>query len=255
MGVPVVSCSCAVCSSADSRNKRLRPSALLTIGHKRLLIDCGPDFRMQALSVPVEELDGVILTHAHHDHTAGVDDLRIFSLRTDRAMPVLLSPETAKDITRRFYYLFDENNPFKPYMTRLNFQYFDRDRGNVVFQDVPIRYFSYQQGGMRVNGLRIGSLGFVSDIRDYPETIFEDLAGVETLVISALRFSSSPLHFSVDEAIAFATRVGADKTWFTHIAHELDHEATNAYLPKNIRLAYDGLKLEFNVDIIPSLKH
>jgi phosphoribosyl 1,2-cyclic phosphate phosphodiesterase len=247
MGIPVIACTCAVCISPDPKNHRLRPSALLTIGSQRILIDAGPDFRTQALSIPLKNLDGIIFTHAHHDHTAGIDDLRIFSMRHGTAMPCLLSPDTARDLVQRFYYMFDKSNPYSPSMAKLVFHFMDKDRGDVLFQDLPIKYFTYQQGGMQVNGLRIGSLAYVSDIRDYPKTIFDDLAGVETLILSALRFSPSPMHFSIDEALDFAKKVGAEKTWLTHIAHELDHDKTNAYLPDNVRLAYDGLKLDFNI--------
>lgn len=254
MGIPVVACPCEVCASEDVKNHRLRPSALLVIGSKRILIDAGPDFRMQALSVPLDTLEGVIFTHAHHDHTAGIDDLRIFSMRSGQSMPCLLSSDTARDLFNRFYYMFDKNNPYAPSMAKLAFHYMDEKRGKVLFQEVPIRYFTYLQGGMKINGLRIGTLAYVTDIKEYPETIFEDLAGVQTLVLSALRFTYSPMHFSIDEAIEFAKRVGAEKTWLTHIAHELDHDKTNASLPENIRLAYDGLKLDFTMDTILSQK-
>ncbi|MBA3815090.1 MAG: MBL fold metallo-hydrolase [Parachlamydiaceae bacterium] len=243
MGIPVIGCKCPVCQSEISFNKRLRPSALLMIDGKRILIDCGPDFREQALRYGLDQLDGIIITHAHNDHTAGFDELRIYSLRTHQAIPCLLSPDTLADLKRRFYYIFDEDSPYAALTAKFQLQLLESERAEVLFAGLDVRYFTYQQGGMNVNGFRFGNLAYVSDIRDYPTTIFEDLKGVETLVISALRFSSTPLHFSIDEAVDFSRRVGAKQTWLMHIAHELDHEKANAYLPADIRLAYDGLEI------------
>lgn len=243
MGIPVIGCKCPVCKSDSSFNKRLRPSALLMVDRKRILIDCGPDFKEQALRYELDQLDGIIVTHAHNDHTAGFDELRIYSIRNQQPMPCLLSPDTLADLQRRFYYIFDENSPYSGVTAKFNLQLLESERAEVLFLGINIRYFSYRQGGMLVNGFRTGNLAYVSDIREYPTTIFEDLEGVETLVISALRYSPTPLHFSVDEAVDFARRVGAKKTWLMHVAHELDHEKTNAYLPQDIRLAYDGLKI------------
>lgn len=243
MGVPVIGCSCAVCRSTSPHNKRLRPSGLLTIADQKFLIDCGPDFRQQALTHKIDTLDGVILTHAHHDHTASLDELRIYYLRHNKALPCLLSKDTEADIKRRFYYMFKEDDPYAQMTTKLELHLLQGDRGKTLFQGVEISHFTYEQGGMQVNGFRIGSFAYVSDIRQFPETVYEDLKGVKILVLSALRHTPSHLHFNVDEAIEFSEKIGADHTWLTHIAHELDHEKTNAYLPTNIRLAYDGLQL------------
>lgn len=249
MGVPIIGCDCHVCQSSLPQNKRLRPAALLSVGSHKIVIDCGPDFKEQALRSHLKMIDGLIFTHAHNDHTAGIDDLRVFCLRSGHPIPCLLSPEAADDIRRRFYYLFEHDDVYSKLKVRFEMNYFDQDRGHKEFLGMRIRYFSYKQVGMHVNGLRFGDLAYVTDIRDYPETVFEDLKGVETLILSALRFAPSPMHFNVDEAIDFAKRVGAKHTWLMHVAHELDHEKTNAYLPENIRLAYDGLQLEFHADI------
>ena len=249
MGVPIVGCSCHVCTSTSSQNQRLRPSALLTIGGKTILIDCGPDFRQQALRINLESIDGVIFSHAHHDHTAGIDDLRSLFMKGWQQIPLLLSLETLNDIKSRFHYLFDESKKIagRPAVC-FHPQVIDGDRGETEFLGVPMKYFSYSQMKMVVNGFRIGDLAYVSDIKKYPETIFQELQGVETLVISALRHTSSPMHFTVDEAIDFVKLSGVKKAYFMHIAHELDHDKTNAYLPENIRVAYDGLEIEFHAD-------
>lgn len=253
MGIPVIACTCPVCLSTSQYNKRSRPSALVTIGGQQLLIDCGPDFKNQALKYQIEQVDGVIFTHAHNDHTVGVDDLKVFCLRTGRPLPCLLSPETAQDLKTRFNYLFEEKEPYAGLMTRFAMQFLEEDTGEVVFQGVRIKYFSYEQLHMRVNGYRMGDLAYVSDIRKYPSSVFDELKGVKTLILSALRMESSRMHFNLDEAVEFAQLVGAEHTWLMHIAHELDHEKGNAYLPENIRLAYDGLELEFQADIVDDL--
>lgn len=246
MGIPVIGCPCSVCHSSDPHNKRMRPSALLTIADKKILIDCGPDFHAQAIQHHLETLDGVIFTHSHYDHTAGVDELRVYHMRTGIALPCLLSQTTANDIVSRFPYIFVPNVDYNKLVAKFDLQILKDDRGITSFLDIPIRYFSYEQAQMQVNGFRIGNLAYVTDIRHYPETIFEDLKDVDILIISALRYKTSHLHLSVDEAVAFAQKTGAKQTWLNHLAHDLEHEKTNAYLPENIKLAYDGLQFSFD---------
>lgn len=250
MGTPVIGCCCEVCHSEDQHNMRFRSSALFIIDDQRILVDCGPDFKQQALKYNIELIEGLIFTHAHNDHTAGIDELRVICLRSGKVIPCLLSADTAKDLKTRFRYLFEERGPYAGLVARLAMQEFERDRGEVVFQGIRIGYASYRQLGMRVDGLRFGDLAYISDIKDYQDSIFTDLKGVKTLVLSALRFQSTKMHFSVDEAIAFAQKVGAEKTWLMHVSHELDHAKGNAYLPDNIRIAYDGLQLDFEADIV-----
>lgn len=250
MGTPVIGCSCTVCRSSNPRNRRFRSSVLCTINNQNILVDCGPDFKQQALLNHIVLLDGIIFTHAHSDHTAGIDELRVLCLRSGKPIPCLLSSETAKDLKERFSYIFEEKEPYAGLLPRFGMQIFKRNHGEVIFQGIRIGYFSYDQLGMRVNGLRFGDLAYVSDIKDYPESIFEKLIGIKTLVISALRFSPTKMHFNVDDAIEFAKKVGAEKTWLMHVSHDLDHDTGNAYLPDSIEIAYDGLQLEFEADII-----
>lgn len=246
MGVPIPGCPCEVCHSDNPLNRRYRSSILCRIDGKNILIDCGPDFRSQALKNHIRHVDGVIFTHAHNDHTAGVDDLKVYGFLSGSPIPCLLSKETYEDLKRRFYYLFEGEEGHNPSIKmRFDMHLLEKDRGRIDFVGVDIHYFSYEQMGMKVNGFRIGRMAYVTDIRHYPDSIFTDLKGVDILIVSALKFGPSPMHFNIDEAIEFAKKVGASKTWFIHIAHDLDHEKTNAYLPENIRLAYDGLHIEF----------
>lgn len=245
MGVPVIGCQCTVCQSTHPFNRRLRSSVLIQLDQKLFLIDTGPDFRQQALQNHLHHLDGLLLTHAHHDHTAGLDDLRAIYYQRSGPLPTLLSFDTAREIQKRFEYLFKPNPYLVDQLSRISLQILPEKQGVIVFEGVKVGYVSYAQGGMQVNGYRFGSLAYLSDIRDFEESIFDALIGVKTLIISALRFTSSPLHLSVDEAVDFANRVGAVHVWLTHISHDLDHEKANAYLPPHIRLAYDGLSIEF----------
>jgi phosphoribosyl 1,2-cyclic phosphate phosphodiesterase len=243
-GIPMIGCKCAVCLSTDSHNKRMRPSALLEIGEKKILIDVGPDFRMQALRFGIDHLDGVILTHSHFDHVAGLDELRAFYLLYHTTLPLLVSTSTLQDLKKRYEYLFHKKSLGISLSAQLEFILLEQDRGQVSFCDIPLSYVSYEQGGMTVNGFRYKNFAYISDIRHYPETIFQDLAGVHTLVLSSPSPRSSLMHLSFDEAIAFVEKVGATKTYIMHISHEIDHSEGNNYFPETIELAYDGLSVE-----------
>lgn len=246
MGVPVISCHCEVCTSSSTFNQRWRSAALLTLQDRQILIDAGPDLRAQALRWKIEQLDGLILTHAHQDHTGGIDELRSYYMQSHKPLPCLISSTTYEDVRTRYHYIFNGDPHHALLLPRFTMKILPSERGVIEFEGLSIRYFTFEQMGMAVNGFRFGDLAYVSDIHRYPETIFEDLTGVRHLVISALRFKPSAMHFSVDDAVAFAARVGAAHTWFTHLAHELDYEATNAILPPSMRLAYDGLELNFS---------
>lgn len=255
MGIPVIGCECAICLSPSPYNQRLRPSALLKVMGKNILIDCGPDFRCQMLQHHIKHLDGLIFTHAHYDHTGGFDEIRIINARSKKPLPCLLSKATAEDLKMRFPYIFDTTAPMITITTRTDMQYLESTNGSMDFLGIPIQYMTYEQGGMLVNGFRFGNLAYISDIKHYPDTIFENLKGLETLVISCLRYEPSILHFNIDEAMAFAQKVGARQTLFTHIAHELDHELTNSKLPSNYQLAYDGLEIDFELFIHTKSNH
>lgn len=246
-GVPVIGCECKVCQSKDPCNQRLRPAGLLDVMGKRFLIDAGPDLREQALKYEIDSLDGVLLTHTHYDHTGGLDELRIFYFLQRRPLPCLLSQESMVDIEHRYYYMFRDHMHGSNFTAKLDWQVLESDRGHVIFQGVPIQYMSYKQGGMGVNGFRLGDFAYISDIYEYPESIFDDLKGVKTLIVGALRKSQSYVHFTVEQAVEFAHRVGAKESWLTHISHDLDHQDCNEELPPDVRMGYDGLELEFEI--------
>lgn len=245
-GVPVIGCHCRVCSSPSLLNKRLRPSGLVDVDGKKFLIDVGPDFRQQALTHGIDRLDGLLLTHTHFDHIAGIDDLRIYYIRQKKPLPCLLSIETLEELQRRYYYLFQPVGQVPTLSAQLELKLLEEEAGETLFCGVRIHHLSYFQGTMKVTGFRFGDFAYVSDIRDYEESIFTSLKGVRTLVVSALRAESSDLHLSFAEAADFAKRVQAEQAWLTHLGHFYDHEEIHALLPPGVRVGYDGLQLEFS---------
>ena len=245
-GIPVIGCNCSACISSSSKNKRLRPAGLIKVAGKNLLVDVGPDFRQQALTYNITKLDGLLLTHVHFDHIAGIDELRVYYFHSKKPLPCLLSAESLDELKLRYHYLFLPIGEVPTISAQLEFQMLEEEASTVEFQGVNFEYCSYFQGHMKVTGFRLGNFAYISDIREYEETVFDSLKNVDYLIVSALRESMSPVHFNIEEAIAFSKKVGAKKTWFTHISHNLEHEEIEKKLPKGVHLGYDGLEIEFD---------
>lgn len=246
-GVPMIGCKCDVCTSGSPYNTRLRSSGLIQIEDRKYLIDVGPDFRTQALDYGIDELNGVLITHAHADHVAGIDDLRAYYFLTHKKLPCVVSKETLAEIKLRNHYMFRPVAQGKSLPAQIDFQELPDDFGTFDLDGLHFKYVSYFQAGVKVTGYRIGNFAYISDIREYSEQVVETLKGIDTLVLSALRHEPNEMHFSVEEAVAFSRLVSAKMTYLTHISHELDHEGTNATLPPNVRMSYDGLEIPFEV--------
>jgi len=246
-GIPMIGCRCGVCTSSSPRNHRLRSAGLIQVKDKSFLIDVGPDFRTQALKYRIDHLSGFLLTHAHADHIAGIDDLRAYYFLTKARLPCFLSQETYDEVALRYHYLLRPLESGKSIAAQLDFHILPSDFGTFESGGISFSYFSYFQIGVKVTGFRIGNFAYVSDIRDYTHEVIEKLGGVDILVLSALRHEPTPAHFSVEEAIAFARRVSAKTTYLTHIAHDLEYEATNALLPSDVRMSYDGLEIPITI--------
>lgn len=236
-GVPVIGCDCAVCRSSDPRNRRMRPGLRLELAGGSVIIDTSPDFREQALRFGIDRVDAVLYTHSHADHVFGLDDLRIFNFRQRGSIPCFGSAETMSRMRQIFTYVFEEGQEGggKPRLELIPVRAPFELCGETVVP-IPVGH-----GEMEVYGFRVGAFACVTDVNFIAEESFEKLAGVELLVLSALRYRPHPTHFSLAESIAVAQRIGARRTLLTHIAHDIDHGRPLLDLPPGIELGYDGL--------------
>jgi phosphoribosyl 1,2-cyclic phosphate phosphodiesterase len=246
-GVPMIGCECAVCCSSSPYNKRLRSAGVIRVGEKNVLIDVGPDFRAQALGSKITHLNAVLLTHAHADHIAGMDDLRAYYFAEKKKLRCILSEETFDEVKVRYHYMMQPVAIGKPLSAQIDFQILEGDSGEFEVEGLQFQYFSYFQQGMKVTGFRLGDFAYVTDIRDYSKEVFESLKDVRTLVLSAIGHTPRKMHFSIEEAIAFARNVGATKTWLTHISHDLEYAQTESILPADVRMSYDGLEIPIEI--------
>jgi phosphoribosyl 1,2-cyclic phosphate phosphodiesterase len=244
LGVPLIACKCPVCTSLVAYNRRLRSSGLILLENKKFLIDAGPDFRQQALKYSIDHLDGVLFTHLHADHIAGLEDLRPLYYAYNKSLPCLVSKKTRKEVIRRFLYLFRGLHA-APYF---DFQETKGTSGSSQFEGMKFSFITYHQGDVPVHGYRIGDFAYMTDIGQYQEKIFDQLRGVQTLVMSLLRHQSTSHHLGLEETMQIAQKVGAKKVYFTHLSHEIDHEKWSLSLPPGYFLAYDGLQLSFTYE-------
>jgi phosphoribosyl 1,2-cyclic phosphate phosphodiesterase len=241
-GVPVVGCRCAVCTSSDPRNQRLRQSVKIEANGRYFLIDTTPDLRTQLLREPVPRLDFILYTHSHSDHLMGLDDVRPFNFRQREAVHAFASPATAKGIRRAFGYIWDSSQVGggKP---QLELHEVD---GPFTHEGIDIVPIPVRHGDWTILGYRIGGFAYITDTNGIPDESMHLLEGVDTLALDGLRPSPRhPTHFTIDEAIAAAARVAPRITYLIHLAHEVDHATIEATLPENVRLAWDGLRLDF----------
>jgi phosphoribosyl 1,2-cyclic phosphate phosphodiesterase len=240
-GVPVIACDCEVCTSPDTRDKRLRSSILIETEGKVIVIDSGPDFRYQMLRAKVKHLDAIVFTHEHKDHIAGMDDIRAFNYRQEAAIDIYATTRVQEALRREFAYVFAEMKyPGIPEVKLNTIDLTPFSIGSIKF--IPIEVMHYK---LPVLGFRIGDFTYITDAKTISETEKQKIKGTKTLVINALQIEKHISHFTFVEAIAFAKEIGAENTYFTHISHRLGrHQAILGLLPKNITLAYDGLVLE-----------
>ena len=245
-GIPQIGCGCAVCRSDDPRDKRTRVGALIeTDAGRRILIDTPPELRLQLVAAGVRAIDAVLFTHDHADHTHGIDDLRAFSAATGRVVPAYASQETAATLTKKFAYIFD------PTIKALPGTYKPEGRLTVLEAGVPsdiagelVTPIVVPHGRVDVFAYRVGALGYVTDAQRLPDEAIDVLRGVRVLVINALLHTPHPTHLSIGEAVAAARRVGAARTFLTHLSHNTSHVSLQRELPLGVRPAYDGLRVE-----------
>ena len=239
-GVPVVGCRCAVCTSDDPKNKRLRQSVRIEAEGKYFLIDTTPDLRLQLLREPIPRLDFVLFTHSHSDHLMGLDDIRPFNFRQREPIHAFASPLTAKAIRRAFSYIWNDSQlgGGKPQLDLHDVEEPFRHEG-IDIVPLPVLH-----GEWTILGYRVGDFAYITDTNGIPPATIDLLRGVRVLALDGLRPSPPhPTHFTIDEAIVAARDIGAAETYLIHLTHEVDHATVERKLPAGVHLAYDGLKL------------
>ena len=249
VGVPALGCDCPVCSSDDPRNQRTRCAIVLHLSDATVLVDTPPDLRTQLLRERIPLIHSVIYTHEHADHLFGLDDLRLFPFRLGAPVPLYCDDRVEQRIRKSFDYAFQDREPTHPGATpRLEFRRIEetdafRVHGmNVV--PIPMKHGPH----FDVLGFRFGNFAYCTDTNEIPAESLRLLEGVETFVVGALRDEPHPTHFNLDQAIEVANLLKPQRTYLTHISHDLDYESTNRRLPDGVELAYDGLRIPIRID-------
>lgn len=240
VGVPMIGCSCEVCSSSDEKNKRLRTSAILGLPEGNLLIDTSPDLRTQLLRAGIGIVHAVLYTHEHVDHLYGLDDLRLFPFALGKPVPLFCEAKVEERIRIAFDYAFFTRPETHPGASpKLDFIRIGLEPFDVLGARVqPVRLLHGPH--FEVLGFRFGNVAYCTDTNALTDQAWQSLQGLDVLVLDALRFQPHPTHFSLDEAVAVADRLQPRQTYLTHVGHDLDYEKTNRWLPSHVQLAYDG---------------
>lgn len=236
-GIPEIGCRCGVCSSEDPRDRRFRTAVRLDLPAGVALIDTPADLRHQALAFGLDRLDAVLWTHFHADHVLGIDELRAYNRRQRRPLPGYGSRATLEEIRRSFAYIFAGGGG-RP---QLELTIVDGPFPLLGAEVVPVPLLHRD---LEVFGYRIGPFAYCTDCNHVPEASLELLQGLSVLILDGLRFRPHPTHFTIPEAVEVAARIGADRTYLTHLSHEVEHAAVSAGLPPGVELAHDGLVLE-----------
>ncbi len=249
MGVPTIGCDCAVCRSQDPRDRRTRPSVMVSYrdpqdNARHVMIDSTPDFREQALREKITHLDAVLYTHTHADHILGIDDLRPLTYRHKPGkLPLYATPQACEFLRSMFRYIFEAEYKFGG-LPLVDLQPIE---GQVELFGARFEPVTVIHGETPILGFRFGSAAYLTDHSEVPSETLDKLRGLDILFLDALRHKPHPTHSTVEQSLKIAEAVKPRRTFFTHICHDLPHQATNAALPPDVRLAYDGMKLEFEI--------
>ncbi|MEN8928691.1 MAG: MBL fold metallo-hydrolase [Flavobacteriales bacterium] len=240
-GIPVIACTCEVCQSKNEKDKRLRVSVLIETENNTLVVDSGPDFRTQMLRANVQNIDGILYTHEHKDHVAGMDDVRPFCFKHKKEIEIFAHQRVLNQLKQEFHYVFDE---------RFNYPGIPRISANVITNTpfeingetiTPIDGLHYK---LQVFGFRIGDFTYITDMNSISDEEVEKIKGTKVLVLNALQKKEHISHFTLDEAIEMVKRINPEKAYFTHMSHTLGlHADIMNELPENIELAWDGLEI------------
>ena len=241
-GVPMIACSCGVCTSPDKKDKRLRSSILVQSKTTTLVVDTTPDFRYQMLRADVKKLDAVVFTHPHKDHIAGLDDVRAYNFFTKQPMEIYANALTQEALRREFNYVFADNK--YPGLPKLNINTITTESFTVG--DIPIIPIVVYHLNMPVLGFRFGKFTYITDANRIDENERQKIKGSEAIVLNALRNEKHISHFSLNEATELVKELNIPAAYFTHMSHQMGkHADVNKSLPQNMQLAWDGLELEF----------
>ncbi len=242
-GVPLLSCKCKVCRSKNPRNKRLRASAWLQTRGKSFLIDTSTDLRQQALRAGMLRVDAVLYTHPHADHMHGIDELRSYNYIQKQTIPLYGNEWTSAELKQRFPYIFKPGPVEGGGIPLLTVNTISTATPEIRIQGVPITPISLQHGSKECVGFRVDSIAYLTDCSYIPDQSFDRLKGLSVLVLDCLRLQPHGTHFHLDRSLEAAARIGAKKTYLTHLGHDFEYASWSKKLPKGIHLAYDGLKI------------
>ncbi len=242
-GTPVVGCSCAICKSDNPRNKRTRCSSIITLDTgENILIDSGPDLRIQALRENINRVDAVLYTHTHADHLHGIDDLRAFCQIQRTQIPLFAKEDAVDHIKAKFgYTLRDPTNFWELPVLRIE----TVTKPFTLFEKL-ITPIAVMHGRSQILGYRIGNLAYMTDVSEIPEASFDLLKGLDIILLDCLRETTHPTHINLEQSLAYISRINAKQSYMIHMTHELEYEALSRKLPNSVSVGYDGLKLTFS---------
>jgi phosphoribosyl 1,2-cyclic phosphate phosphodiesterase len=243
MGVPTIGCTCRVCTSTDPHDRRTRPSIMLEYAERCVLVDTTPDFREQALRERIARVDAVLYTHAHADHVLGLDDIRPLSFKHESKIPLYARPDTARAVQQIFSYIFDPHYKYGS-IARVEMNMIEGDLDLFGARIEPVTVI---HGKAEICGFRFGSAAYLTDLSEIPSASMERLRDLDILFLDALRHRPHPTHSTVENSLRLVEELQPRRAFFTHISHDLPHQETNRTLPDHVRLAHDGLRLEFDI--------
>lgn len=250
VGVPLIGCSCEVCSSTDAKNKRLRSSIYIELAGYKFVIDAGPDLRQQSLREGLNALDAALITHVHTDHIAGFDDLRAFCWRRETPLPIYSHPETLTKLEKIFHWGFAERS-YPGYLSVKSQPVVDAFKLGEHLQVTPllvehgsVATYGYRFDCNNNNNIAIQSWAYISDVKTIPDSTLDKMQGLDMLIIDGLRWVEHPSHFNIEEACQLIKQLGVKQAYLTHISHEVEHQDLVSKLPAHIQPAYDGLVVE-----------
>jgi phosphoribosyl 1,2-cyclic phosphate phosphodiesterase len=241
-GLPMIGCECAVCTSPDPRDRRMRTSALIETGNGNILIDAGPDMRQQLLASSIKSLHGILLTHEHQDHIGGIDDLRPLNYRMGSAIPLYGLTHTIDAIKKRFHYAFTQHSggSSRPQLDIHHITPWQEFTiANTTILPLPISH-----GSLDILGFKIGKFAYITDASDIDSDVCHAINGVDTLIINALRDEPHPMHLSFDQALHYVNLIAPRRAFFVHLTHGVRHADLVPRLPAHVQPAYDGLMIE-----------